>query len=144
MGKQSFYKSKSYGGIIKCKTSGKYLLVKGFTGKWSFPKGHREPNETPYECAIREIYEETGIKLNDIDDKKAIFVSLYYYFNIEFDEEVETTPLDLNEILDTKWFLPEETEFIEKNKDVNVFFSKLLNKQNNVTIKNNIIDTKKN
>lgn len=144
MGKPSFYKSKSYGGIIKCKTSGKYLLVKGFTGKWSFPKGHREPNETPYECAIREIYEETGIKLNDIDDKKAIFVSLYYYFNIEFDEEVETTPLDFNEILDTKWFLPEETEFIEKNKDVNVFFLKLLNKQKNVIIKNNILDTKKN
>ena len=81
MGKPSFNKSRCYGGIIKCTTTGKYLLVKGFTGKWSFPKGHREKNETPLDCAKREIYEETGIQLQDIQNKKATFVSIYYYYN---------------------------------------------------------------
>lgn len=127
MTKPSFNKARCYGGIIKCSSTGKYLLVKGFTGKWSFPKGHREKNETPIDCAKREIYEETGIKIDNFQDKKAIFVSLYYYFNVDFDEEVPVQPIDTKEILDIKWFLPEETKLIEKNKDVNVFFTKLLN-----------------
>jgi 8-oxo-dGTP pyrophosphatase MutT (NUDIX family) len=145
MAKSSFNKSRCYGGIIKCSSTGKYLLVKGFTGKWSFPKGHREKNESPIECAKREIYEETGIKIDDIQNKRAIFVSLYYYFNIVFDEEVAVQPIDTTEILDSKWFLPEETNYIDKNKDVNVYFSKLLkatfNNKNNIverSITNNI------
>lgn len=127
MSKLSFNKSRCYGGIIKCSSTGKYLLVKGFTGKWSFPKGHREKNESPTDCAKREIYEETGIVIDEFKDKKATFVSIYYYFNVNFDEEVPTCPIDTNEVKDIKWFLPQETELIEKNKDVNVYFSRLLN-----------------
>jgi 8-oxo-dGTP pyrophosphatase MutT (NUDIX family) len=145
MAKPSFNKSKCYGGIIKCSTTGKYLLVKGFTGKWSFPKGHREKNESPQECAKREIYEETGIVIDEIKDKKASFVSIYYYFNFDFEEELPTNPIDTKEVKDVRWFLPEETETINKNKDVNVFFTKLLNNikkekeiMNNMDIKNNI------
>ena len=129
MAKPSFNKSRCYGGIIKCSSSGKYLLVKGFTGKWSFPKGHREPNETPIDCAKREIYEETGILIDDLTNKKPVFVSIYYYYNIEFDEEVPTNPIDTKEIKDIRWFLPSETNDIEKNKDVNVYFTRL-QKQN--------------
>ena len=33
--------------------------------KWSFPKGHIEEGETPLECAKREFYEETHVKLHD-------------------------------------------------------------------------------
>lgn len=150
MAKSSFNKSKCYGGIIKCSTTGKYLLVKGFTGKWSFPKGHREKKESPQECAKREIYEETGIIIDDIKDKKATFISIYYYFNFDFEQELPTNPIDTNEVKDIKWFLPQETELIEKNKDVHVYFSRLLNNikkeeiknnadnQNNVEIKNNL------
>jgi 8-oxo-dGTP pyrophosphatase MutT (NUDIX family) len=127
MKKVPFKKSRCYGGIIKCSSTGKFLLVKGFTGKWSFPKGHKEKNESAIECAKREIYEETGIKFDDITNKKTTYVSLYHYFNIEVDEEISVSPIDTKEILDIKWFLPEETIPIEKNKDVNVYFSKLLN-----------------
>ena len=128
MSKISFYKSKCFGGIIKCSTTGKYLLVKGITGKWSFPKGHRELNETPFECAKREIYEETGLIVDDLNNKKAIFISIYYYFNIDFETELTPNPIDLNEVKDIKWFSPEETNNIEKNKDVLVYFNRLLNK----------------
>jgi 8-oxo-dGTP pyrophosphatase MutT (NUDIX family) len=126
MTKPPFYKSRCYGGIIKSLSSGKYLLVKVFTGKWSFPKGHREENETPHECATREIYEETGLTIENIQSKKAIFVSLYYYFDIEFYNECPTNPIDTKEVKDIGWFTPEETLLLEKNKDVNIFFEKIL------------------
>lgn len=139
MTKPSFNRSRCYGGIIKSSSSGKYLLVKGFTGKWSFPKGHREKDETPHDCAKREIYEETGLIIDDIQTKKSIFVSIYYYFDIELDEEYPTNPIDIKEIKDIRWFTPEETDSIDKNKDVNVFFSKLLlNKVNKLDNSNNV------
>ena len=138
MTKPSFNRSRCYGGIIKSSSTGKYLLVKGHTGKWSFPKGHREKGETPYDCAKREIYEETGLTIDNIQDKKAIFVSIYYYFDIELDEEWPTNPIDTKEVKDIRWFSPEETNVIDKNKDVNIFFIKLLTniKNNNINIVN--------
>ena len=36
-------------------------------GNWSFPKGHVEANETEYQTAIREVFEEVGIKIKIIE-----------------------------------------------------------------------------
>lgn len=54
----------SYGAVVLEKTKQGYmvLLVTGFHGL-SFPKGHIEPNETPEQTAIREVWEETGIPI---------------------------------------------------------------------------------
>jgi 8-oxo-dGTP pyrophosphatase MutT (NUDIX family) len=43
------------------------LLVRDArTGKWGFPKGHRETSDaSDYECAIRETFEETGLTADD-------------------------------------------------------------------------------
>ena len=35
-------------------------------GCWAFPGGHLEFNETLNECAIRETFEETGIKIKNL------------------------------------------------------------------------------
>ena len=40
-----------------------YLILKHKAGHWSFPKGHVEGNETEIETALREIKEETGLKV---------------------------------------------------------------------------------
>jgi 8-oxo-dGTP pyrophosphatase MutT (NUDIX family) len=32
-------------------------------GLWNLPGGHREPHEHPREAAVRELWEETGVKL---------------------------------------------------------------------------------
>jgi 8-oxo-dGTP pyrophosphatase MutT (NUDIX family) len=36
------------------------------TPEWGFPKGRRDPNESERECALREVWEETGIRKEDI------------------------------------------------------------------------------
>jgi 8-oxo-dGTP diphosphatase len=44
--------------------TGTVLIVKGAKrGKWYFPGGHVEPGETPQEAAVREVYEETKIRV---------------------------------------------------------------------------------
>jgi 8-oxo-dGTP diphosphatase len=45
--------------VVKC--NHKFLLCYNTWRKqWELPAGKREENETPKECAIRELYEETG------------------------------------------------------------------------------------
>jgi 8-oxo-dGTP pyrophosphatase MutT (NUDIX family) len=36
------------------------------TPEWGFPKGRRDQRESEYQCAIREVYEETGLTDKDI------------------------------------------------------------------------------
>lgn len=54
--------------VIKC--DGKYLMCYNVWRKqWELPAGSREGNETPKECAIRELYEETGQIVADLEFK---------------------------------------------------------------------------
>jgi 8-oxo-dGTP pyrophosphatase MutT (NUDIX family) len=100
------WKEGAWGGI-------ELLLVKDkVLGKWGFPGGRIERTgnfdgnftyETPKDTAIREAYEEVGIKINpkDVEDKT---VQLYKY--ITFFYKVETSfdiSLDKEEILDAQW-----------------------------------------
>jgi len=39
-----------------------WFLVKHRKGHWAFPKGHAEAGESPKEAAVRELFEETGLK----------------------------------------------------------------------------------
>ncbi len=48
----------------------KYLLVSNLQGVFGFPKGHIEGNETEEETALREVYEETNLKVKLIGDFK--------------------------------------------------------------------------
>lgn len=49
-----------------------YVIVKSTEGYFGFPKGHMEKNETEEQTAIREIFEETGLKVNIIPGFKTI------------------------------------------------------------------------
>lgn len=54
----------------------KVLVIKQLNGDYGFPKGHIENDENEFDCAIRETFEETGIKANILCDEK---FSISYY-----------------------------------------------------------------
>ena len=41
-------------------------------GKWNGPGGKVQPGETPLECVVREVLEETGLKVGDLTHHGAI------------------------------------------------------------------------
>ena len=86
-----------------------------FMGMWNALGGHLEDNETPKECAIREIYEESNVK---VDNAELISISTWnydddeiYVYVSELDNSFDTSkyPLKINEgIIDFKdidWIL---------------------------------------
>ena len=102
------------GGIVK--KDNKYLLVQEgkeiCRGKWNIPAGHLEPNETIFDGAKREIFEECGYNVNltgiatignkVISDNEFVFIIFSTDIidgDIKFDKE---------EILDAKWFSYDE------------------------------------
>lgn len=60
---------KSCGAVVFTKIDNviKYLIIQNLTGIYGFPKGHVEHNETEEETALREVYEEVGIRVKLID-----------------------------------------------------------------------------
>ena len=53
-------------GILLISHKGFMLLVQQYGETWSVPKGHIEGDESPLDCAYRELEEETGIKKEDV------------------------------------------------------------------------------
>ena len=49
----------------------KYLLISNLQGIFGFPKGHVEGNETEAETALREVYEETNLRIKLIEGFRA-------------------------------------------------------------------------
>lgn len=119
--------SKVYGAIIRCSTPNRisYALVQGrYTGKWSFPKGHSDGDESPYQCALREVYEETGLTtLSNPTDCLKIGFGNYYLFELE--NEYELKPKDNNEIMDTRWVTLEELQQMTLNVDASYYRKQL-------------------
>ena len=105
--------------VIRCNE--KYLLCYNIWRKqWELPAGHREGNETPKECAIRELYEETGqivsdmefkglLKSKDILNGKTKFNPVYYTTIEEIQPFIENE--DTKKI--TLWDLKEEIGCID-------------------------------
>ena len=57
-------REKSCGAVVFTRESGeiRYVLVEQRSGSYSFPKGHVEAGETEEKTALREIWEETGLR----------------------------------------------------------------------------------
>ncbi len=58
-----------------------FLLMR-HDDRWDLPKGHVDPGETEMECALRELWEETGISAGDIEVVEGFrFISEYPVFD---------------------------------------------------------------
>lgn len=97
------------------------LMYNRKLNKWLQPGGHIEGKETPEETAMRETFEETGIKIKIIgptfDNKKFQPVATERYVNkvgdmidIQFIATPETKELMNNEDNKTMWFSIENLE----------------------------------
>ncbi len=73
-----------------------FLLIQHQKGHWAFPKGHKEGNETDLETALRELFEETGCKVKQVD------------FTHPFYEHYEFTQPDGTFMAKTVTFFPAE------------------------------------
>lgn len=65
--KNSDGKTMKAGGIVVCNHDGNKFVILVYRpncNDWNFPKGHIEQGETPEEASIREINEETGLKIS--------------------------------------------------------------------------------
>lgn len=116
-----------YGGIIRCRSSGRYVLVQGrSSGKWSFPKGHKNnAEESPMDCVSREVGEEIG---RDVlpSPSKAVPLHVGYYYLFEVDDEFELKPRDVNEVGSCGWFSVEEMGKLSLNVDANKYYREWL------------------
>lgn len=109
-----------YGAILHSST-GKYALVQGrLTGKWSFPKGHVNRFETPFECVGREAAEEVGVDSLP-SPQRGIPLRIGYYYLFETASEITLSPRDSKEVVQAGWFSPEEMRNMNLNIDASTF-----------------------
>ena len=102
----------SCGAIVFNENTEKILLVKMHNGNWGFPKGHIEKDETKEETAIREVLEETNVRIIPDFEREIKYIpnektikKVTIFMGITQDEEVT---IDTFEIEDFKWCTYEE------------------------------------
>ena len=122
----------------------KILLVKHKDyDKWLQPGGHIEEDETPEEAAIREVYEETGIKITILGERFPREDDLVRPLGIQGnrkengDRHIDIiyyakpndleAPLKINdESLDIRWFTRNELEQLPVFPDVRITMDYIL------------------
>ncbi|MGQ4672112.1 NUDIX hydrolase (plasmid) [Bacillus toyonensis] len=58
----------SFSRVLIKDTSNKILIIQDRADVWNFPGGKQELNETPLECAKREVKEEIGLHVEDLTE----------------------------------------------------------------------------
>ena len=86
-------KSKSGANVLLVKDGKILLLLRRLgwkTGFWGPPGGHIDPGETPKQAAVRETFEEAGLRIKESDLElvaqrtKNYFGMIYYYTTDKF------------------------------------------------------------
>ena len=100
-------KSKYKAGVVLHNTiTDKVLLIQSRGFKWGFPKGSQECYDNGVvDCAIREMEEETGIRLDTLQvlSKKVIKINKAWYFYVPIKEHLEYTLHHRTEITGIGW-----------------------------------------
>ncbi|EKG31981.1 NUDIX hydrolase [Pseudomonas avellanae] len=91
---------------VICKRDGQVLYVRKPKSRWALPGGKIEAGETPFQAAVRELCEETGLENLDL-----LYLAVYekgevthYVFTTQVPASSEPSPQ--NEISACKWLAP--------------------------------------
>jgi 8-oxo-dGTP pyrophosphatase MutT (NUDIX family) len=115
------------GGIIFLKKNEpfndtQFLVVRGKeSGIWSFPKGRMDGDEDEEVCAIREVYEETGILIDSLKGKEKLKIGRNTYFIIyvdNIDDYKDFSIKDTYEVDTVEWKSFSELKNLSCNKDI--------------------------
>jgi 8-oxo-dGTP pyrophosphatase MutT (NUDIX family) len=89
-------------------------------GIWSLPKGRIQDQETEEECAIRELYEETGIRLDTVANLPRIVIGRNVYFISYINKyNLQTfNIIDKKEVEEVSWKTIYELRNMICNKDI--------------------------
>lgn len=120
------------GGVIE--KDNKFLLIKESKeickGKWNIPAGTVEEGENVIETAKREIFEETGCKVEingilEIVSKQMENTDIvgFFFETTLIDENIK---IDGNEIIDIKWFSYEEILNMKDNLRADGYFLSII------------------
>lgn len=110
--------------ILVRHTDGSYLLMqrdkrKKFGGMWEASAGGAAlKNESPLECAVRELHEETGIKADTLSEVGQVMANrtIYVEYLCETDCPKDGITLQDGETIAYKWVSREELLSMPKNK----------------------------
>lgn len=104
------YKKHKAGVFIYDPKTNKILLVQSNGNLWGPPKGTLKSGETYQECAIREVQEETGLIVNEINFSRRLNFMynnvMYYYMEYpQTDVKIESNVND-NDATGITWISP--------------------------------------
>lgn len=122
-------------GCIVFSTTGRLLIVQGGqTQKWSFPKGHKYEFESAHDCALRETWEETGLKLDSLNyvENLQLAAGRYYVYKLENEPAINTC--DTNEIIDMRWVKLEDLQNYNYNCDIKSYLMRGHDKRHNINM----------
>lgn len=119
------------------------LVMHRKNGKWTQPGGHIEDDETPEECALREVYEETGLRVRLLGERfpreddfirpLGIQKNRHSDGNMHIDIIYAAVPnndiepkINIEEETSVRWFSREELDYIDCFPDIKITMDYLL------------------
>lgn len=100
-------------------------------GKWLGVGGHIEEGESPYECVVREIKEETGLEVKKVSARG--FITFIYDGNVDYIHVFSTTEFSGKLIEcdegDLKWIKREDILNLNIWESDRYLLSKIVNKE---------------
>ena len=115
---------KAAGGLVR-NEEGKYLFIFR-RGKWDLPKGKIDEGEKTKAAAVREVEEECGIRIDEVDGKLAKTYHIYEqdhqvilkkttWYSMMTTSNQDLVPQLEEDITEAKWLSPSELEPVKQN-----------------------------